>query len=92
MGRGSVRTPSSPRQRCLAKRLDFEDFEKPVKVAPLLVLPGWFIDRRCKLPVTVLSGREVTAQVPKLDGAPLNADEIRRIAAMIEDRNRSVEY
>jgi hypothetical protein len=67
-------------------------FEKPIKVAPLLVLPGWFIDRRCKLPVTVLSGREVTAQVPKLDGEPLTADEIRRIAAMIEDRNRSVEY
>jgi hypothetical protein len=67
-------------------------FEKPIKIAPLLVLPGWFIDRRCKLPVTVLSGREVTAQVPKLDGEPLTVDEIRRIAALIEDRNRSVEY
>ena len=67
-------------------------FEKPIKVMPLLALPGWFIDRRCKLPVTVLSGREVTAQVPNLDGTPLTSSEIRRIAAMIEDRNRSVEY
>ena len=67
-------------------------FERPIKAAPLLVLPGWFIDRRCKLPVTVLSGREVTAQVPKLNGTSLKPDEISRIAAMIEDRNRSVEY
>lgn len=64
----------------------------PIKVASILALPGWFIDRRCKLPVTVLSGREVTAQVPKLDGPPLTSNEIRRIAALIEDRNRNVEY
>ena len=67
-------------------------FERAVKVTPLLVLPGWFIERRRKLDVTVLSGREVTAEVPKLDGDCLNSDEIRRIAALIEDRNRSVEY
>lgn len=67
-------------------------FERPVKAAPLLVLPGWYIERRRKLDVTVLTGREVTAQVPKLDGDRLTSDEIRRIAALIEDRNRSVEY
>ena len=67
-------------------------FEKPIKVVPLLVLPGWFINRRRKLPVTVLSGREVIAHVPKLDGTPLAPAEVRRIAALIEDRNRSVEY
>jgi hypothetical protein len=67
-------------------------FERPVRVVPLLVLPGWYIERRRKLDVTVLSGREVTVQVPKLDGDRLKSDEIRRIAALIEDRNRSVEY
>jgi len=66
--------------------------DAPVNVAPLLVLPGWFIERRCKLPVAVLSGREVTTHVPNLDGTPLTSSEIRRIAALIEDRNRSVEY
>ena len=40
----------------------------------------------------VLSGREVTAHVPKLDATPLTPDEVRRIAVLIEDRNRSVEY
>ncbi len=66
--------------------------DTPIKVASILALPGWFIERRCKLPVTVLSGREVTAHVPKLDGTGLSPNEIRRIAALIEDRNRSVEY
>jgi hypothetical protein len=66
--------------------------DAPINVAPLLVLPGWFIERSCKLPVAVLSGREVTTHVPKLDGTPLTSSEIRRVAALIEDRNRSVEY
>ncbi len=66
--------------------------DAPINVGAILALPGWFIERRCKLPITVLSGREVTVQVPKLDGTPLTSNEIRRIAAMIEDRNRSVEY
>lgn len=66
--------------------------DRHIKVAPVLALPGWFIERRCKLAVTVLSGREVTAQVPKLDGASLTPTDIRRIAAAIEDRNRDVEY
>jgi hypothetical protein len=67
-------------------------FEKPISVAALLVLPGWFVERRRKLHITVLSGREVTAQVPKIDGTPLTVDEVRRIAALIEDRNRNVEF
>jgi hypothetical protein len=67
-------------------------FEKPINVTALLVLPGWFVERRRKLPTTVLSGREVTAQVPKIEGTPLTVDEVRRIAAMIEDRNRTVEF
>lgn len=67
-------------------------FERPIKVAPVLVLPGWFIDRRCKSPVTILSGREIIAHMPKLNGERLTAHEVHRITAMIEDRNRSVEY
>jgi len=66
--------------------------DRSVDVAPILVLPGWFIDRRCKLSVTVLSGSEVTVHVPKLNGTALTDADIRRLAAIIEDRNRSVEY
>jgi hypothetical protein len=63
-----------------------------VKVESILVLPGWFIDRRAPSATTVLSGSEVSVNVPKLNGTVTNENEIRRLAAIIEDRNRSVEY
>jgi hypothetical protein len=66
--------------------------DQPVNVRSILVLPGWFVDRRFKSAVTVLSGSEVAANIPKLSGAPMSDNDIRRIAAVIEDRNRSVEY
>jgi nuclease-like protein len=65
---------------------------EPVKVGSILVLPGWFIDRRSKPVVTVLSGSEVAANIPKLNGIATSDNEIRRLAAIIEDRNRSIEY
>ena len=65
---------------------------EPVKVGSILVLPGWFIDRRSKPAVTVLSGSEVAANIPKLHGVATNDSEVRRLAAVIEDRNRSIEY
>lgn len=65
---------------------------QPVSVRSILVLPGWFIDRRARSSVTVLSGSEVAANVPKLNGTATGESEIRRLAAMIEDRNRSIEY
>jgi hypothetical protein len=66
--------------------------ERPVNVGSILVLPGWFVERRAKPGVTILSGSEVAANIPKLKGAPMNESEIRRSAAIIEDRNRSIEY
>ena len=65
---------------------------QPVSVGSILVLPGWFIDRRARSPVAVLSGSEVAANVPKLNGPATSESEIRRLAAIIEDRNRSIEY
>ena len=65
---------------------------EPVTVGSILVLPGWFIDRRSKLAVTVLSGSEVAANIPKLNGTVTSEGDIRRFAAMIEDRNRNIEY
>ena len=65
---------------------------EPTKVGSIFVLPGWFIDRRSKPLVTVLSGSEVATNIPKLNGIATSDNEIRRLAAIIEDRNRSVEY
>jgi hypothetical protein len=39
-----------------------------VKVGSILALPGWFIDRRSKPVVTVLSGSEIAVNIPKLTG------------------------
>ena len=66
--------------------------ERSVNVGSLLVLPGWFIDRRAKPVVTVMSGSEVAANIPKLNGTATSGSEVRRLAAIIEDRNRSIEY
>ena len=66
--------------------------DRVVNVASVLVLPGWYIDRRAKISVTVLSGSEVATNIPKLRGIQTTESEIRRFAAMIEDRNRSTEY
>jgi hypothetical protein len=66
--------------------------EQPVNVGSLLVLPGWFIGRRAKPVVTVMSGSEVATNIPKLNGTVTSEIEVRRLAAIIEDRNRSIEY
>jgi hypothetical protein len=65
---------------------------EPVEVGSILVLPGWFVDRRSKPFVTVLSGSEVVANIPKLNGTATSQSDIRRLSAMIEDRNRNIEY
>lgn len=63
-----------------------------MNVGSILVLPGWFVDRRAKSAVTVMSGSEVAANIPKLSGTPTPENELRRLSAIIEDRNRSIEY
>ena len=66
--------------------------ERPVSVGSILALPGWFVDRRIRSAVTVMTGSELVANIPKLNGTPTAQPEIRRLAAIIEDRNRSIEY
>jgi len=66
--------------------------ERPVNVVSILVLPGWFIDRRKKPAVIVMSGSEIATNIPKLNGTVTSESEVRRLAAIVEDRNRSIEY
>lgn len=67
-------------------------YGQPVNVDSVLVLPGWFVERRSKPPVTVLSGSEVATNIPKLNRIQLGETHIRCFAALIEDRNRTIEY
>ena len=57
-----------------------------VNVGSILVLPGWFIDRRSKPVVTVLSGSEVAANIPKLNGTTTTESEDSPISS---DHRRS---
>lgn len=66
--------------------------ERPVNVGSILAFPGWFVERRAKPGVTVLSGSEIAANIPKLNGTATSDGELRRLAAIIEDRNRNIEY
>lgn len=65
---------------------------QPVNVRAILVLPGWFVDRRARSAVAVMTGSELAPNVPKLNGSATSESEVRRLAAIIEDRNRSIEY
>jgi hypothetical protein len=66
--------------------------DKPVGVGAILVFPGWFVERRSKMSLAVLSGSEIAANLPKLNGTATIESDVRRFAVMAEDRNRTVEH
>lgn len=64
----------------------------PVRVTPVLALPGWFIDRKGRGEVLVFSGRELRGNLLKArSAAPLAADQMQRVVHQIEQRCRNVE-
>ncbi len=62
----------------------------PVAVRPVLVLPGWYIDRKGRGDVVVLSGKEVHHILKMGRGEPLSEQDIQRIAHQVEQRCRNV--
>lgn len=62
----------------------------PVPVRPVLVLPGWFIDRKGRGDVAVLSGKEAPHILKMGRGEPLSEQDIQRIAHQVEQRCRNV--
>jgi len=61
-------------------------------VTPILALPGWFVERRGRSDVTVVSGRGICAVFPKQETkAVLTPEQIKRIAYQLEQRCRDVE-
>jgi hypothetical protein len=63
---------------------------EPVTAAPVIALPGWFVERTGRGKVKVLSGREVSALLGSTDTTRLSADLIQRIAHQVEQRCRTV--
>jgi hypothetical protein len=62
----------------------------PVKVTPVLALPGWYIERSGRADVRVFSGRELPGLLKSRGVAPLTAQTLQRVAHQIEQRCRDV--
>ena len=62
----------------------------PIKTQGVLVLPGWFVDRKGAGQVMVISGKEVY-HLKKSSGPSLDPEIVRRIAHQVEQRCRDVE-
>ena len=63
-----------------------------IKPIPVLALPGWFVERKGRGDVRAVSGREICSAFPNANLAPvLNANQIKQIAFLLEQRCRDVE-
>lgn len=61
------------------------------EVTPVLALPGWFVDRKGRGPVMVLSGLELRVHLLKARVAkPLSAEQMERVVHQVEQRCRDV--
>jgi hypothetical protein len=58
---------------------------RPIPVTPVLVMPGWWVDRRGKGPVSVLNAKELPNFLSRR-GETLSAQDQSAIAAQLEER------
>jgi hypothetical protein len=62
------------------------------EATPVLALPGWFVDRRGRGSVLVLSGAELQDHLLKArDAKPLLPEQMQRIVHQLEQRCRDVQ-
>ena len=57
-------------------------------VAAMLVLPGWWVERKAYGSVNVLNPKEVRRAFPQRPASPLNPERIQRIAFLLIERCR----
>ena len=63
-----------------------------IQVFPVVVVPGWWIDRKGKGEVRVMSGKELAKNLPTLEKpGPLTTETLRNAADRIEAHCRNVE-
>jgi hypothetical protein len=66
--------------------------KSPVEVVPVLVIPGWWVERKGRGPVRVFSGKEIATNLPAHGlSKALGPDEIQRLGDRIEAHCRNVE-
>lgn len=62
----------------------------PVAVTPVLVLPGWFVDRKGRGEVWTFSGKELPKLLAHRGARPISEQDVQRIAHQLEQRCRNV--
>lgn len=64
---------------------------EPVRVLPIVALPGWFVERKGRGDVLVYSGKELRGNLLKVrHPQPLVPEQLRRVAHQVEQRCRNV--
>ncbi len=61
-----------------------------VQASPVVVFPGWYIDRKSSSPVPVLNEKEIVSWFRKLHGQALDAAMMKRVAYQVERRVRDI--
>lgn len=64
---------------------------EPISVKPVLVFPGWMVERKGKSDVAVISGKECVGYFPKAKFATLSPKQMQQIAHQLDARCRDVE-
>lgn len=63
-----------------------------VKSLPVIVLPGWFLDRKEKTLVHCLAGKEICSTLPKINSQRLTPEEIERISHQVFQRSKTDDF
>lgn len=62
----------------------------PIGVAPVLALPGWYVDRKGRGEVQVFSGKELARLLEARPARRLTAAEVQQVAHQVEQQCRNV--
>lgn len=65
---------------------------EPVRVTPILTLPGWFVNTRANSDLKVLNPKQITGFVMSQPSGALTQKQLGQIAFRLEEKCRNVEF
>lgn len=65
---------------------------EPVRVTPILTLPGWFVTTRASTDIKVVNPKQITGFVLSQSTGALTPKQIEQIAFRLEEKCRDVEF
>jgi hypothetical protein len=63
----------------------------PINAKPVLLLPGWFVDRKSPSDVAIINGTRPRQYFLKVQGAALSAQLLKQIVHQLDSRCRDIE-